>query len=398
MQVSELISRLSPSPTIAIADQARNMIKSGVDVISLGLGEPDFDTPEHIIESAYNAMKAGATRYTAVGGTIELKDAIVSKFKRDNNIIYSREEIIVSTGAKQVLYNVLMATINPGDEVILPAPYWVSYYDMVTLCGGIPVIVDCGADFILKPQALKDAITEKTKWLIFNSPNNPSGVVYSKSNVQDIVNVLSDFKNVSVLCDDIYEHLRYDDVPFYNPLMLDVDLKDRCFVVNGVSKSYSMTGWRLGYGAGPSFIVSAMCKLQSQSTSCASSVSQSAALYALNGDHSFLIERNDIFKRRRDNVVSFLNKCPGIHCRTPGGAFYVFASCENLIGKKTSKGKIIKTDEDFVSYLLSEYRVSAVHGSAFGKAGHFRISYATSDELLAEACERISKACTELSE
>lgn len=398
MELSNLVKKLKPSSTIEIADKAKEMKQAGIDVISLALGEPDFETPEHIAEAACVAIKSGHTKYTPVAGTLELKQQILEKFNSiyKGDFVYSLDQVIVSTGAKQVLYNFFLATINPGDEVIITCPYWVSYVDMVILAGGTPVLVESDDDFILKPEVLEAAITDKTKCFIFNSPCNPSGVCYSESQVRALCEVLVKYENVSILSDDIYEHIVYDEVEFCN-VTIDARLRERTFLVNGVSKAYSMTGWRIGYGLGPSNIIKGMSKLQSQSTSCPSSVSQKAAYEALRGDHEFLLDRNAVFKRRRDIAVKMLNECDGLHCRVPHGAFYAFPSCEGVIGKTTKNGDIIKTDKDFVSYILSKHRVSAVHGSAFGKHGYFRISYATSDELLIEALNRIKQACSELS-
>ena len=395
MELSNFVQKLKPSSTMAIADQANEMKRSGIDVISLALGEPDFDTPEHIVEAACDAVRSGHTRYTPVAGTLELKQLVLDKFNKmyQDGFSYSLDQVIVSTGAKQVLYNFFLATINPGDEVVITSPYWVSYVDMVMLAGGVPIFVESDDDFILQPDVLESAITDKTKCFIFNSPCNPSGVCYSESQVKSLCDVLSRYSNVSILSDDIYEHITYGDVKFCNVAMVDHSLRERTFLVNGVSKAYSMTGWRIGYGVGPSNIIKGMSKLQSQSTSCPSSVSQKAACEALRGGHEFLLSRNAVFERRRDIAVKMLNESEGLECRVPNGAFYVFPSCKGVIGKTTKSGVIIKTDQDFVSYILSEYRVSAVHGSAFGKHGYFRISYATSDELLIEALNRIKQAC-----
>ena len=396
--LSDAIGRIKPSPTIAVSSLARELKAAGNDVIGLGAGEPDFETPENIKKAAIDAINRGETRYTAVDGIPELKQAICAKFKRDNDLDYTPAQISVGTGGKQVLFNALMATLNPGDEVVIPAPYWVSYPDIVMLAGGTPVFADAGQEsgFKLQPEALEAAITDKTKWLIFNSPSNPSGAAYSRSELKALTDVLMKHPQVWVLTDDMYEHLVYDDFEFVTPAQVEPGLYDRTLTMNGVSKAYCMTGWRIGYAGGPESLIKAMSKLQSQSTSNPSSVSQWAAVEGLNGPHDFIPKHNEVFKERRDLVVSMLNQANGISCITPEGAFYVYPSCEGTLGKTTAGGKKLETDEDFVTALLEEEGVAAVQGSAFGLSPHFRISYATSTEALEEACQRIQRFCGSL--
>ena len=391
--VSNSLKRIKPSPTIAVSQKARELKAAGKDVIGLGAGEPDFDTPENIKNAAMDAIKKGETKYTAVDGTPALKKAIVNKFKRENNLEYSTNEITVGTGGKQVIYNALMATLNKGDEVIIPAPYWVSYPDMVLLAGGNPKIVKCNENdgFKLTPKNLKKAITKKTKWLILNSPSNPTGASYTKEEIEALSEVLIKNKNVHILSDDIYEHITYDNFNFFTIAQVS-KLKNRTLTMNGVSKSYAMTGWRIGYAAGPKEIIKAISKIQSQSTSNPSSISQAAAVEALNGTQDFIKERANAFKERRDFVVNSLNNIKGISCLKPSGAFYVFPSCKKLLGKKTK----LKTDKDFVEKLLEEALVAVVQGSAFGLNGYFRISYATSMDNLKKALERIKSFCESL--
>jgi len=391
--VSNSLKRIKPSPTIAVTQKARELKAAGKDVIGLGAGEPDFDTPQNIKEAAIEAINKGHTKYTAVDGTPELKKAIVNKFKRENNLEYSTNEITVGTGGKQVIYNALMATLNKGDEVIIPAPYWVSYPDMVLLAGGKPKIVKCNESdgFKLTPKNLKKTITKKTKWLILNSPSNPTGASYSKNEIESLSEVLIKNKNIHILSDDIYEHITYDNFNFFTIAQVS-KLKNRTLTMNGVSKSYAMTGWRIGYAAGPKEIIKAISKIQSQSTSNPSSISQAAAVEALNGTQDFIKERSDAFRERRDFVVNSLNNIKGINCLKPNGAFYVFPSCKKLLGKKTK----IKTDSDFVEKLLEKANVAVVQGSAFGLDGYFRISYATSMEKLKTAMERIKSFCESL--
>ncbi len=396
--IANRLSRIKPSPTIAVTTKAKELKAAGKDVIGLGAGEPDFDTPDFIKMAAKAAIDAGDTKYTAVDGTPALKDAIIAKFKRDNNLSYERDQITVGTGGKQVLYNALMASVNPGDEVIIPAPFWVSYPDMVLLAEGTPVIVDCpeSNSFKMRAQDLEAAITPKTKWLIFNSPSNPTGAAYTHDELKALTDVLVKYPHVYVMTDDMYEHLVYDGFKFATPAQVEPKLYDRTLTVNGVSKSYAMTGWRIGYAAGPKDLIKAIAKVQSQSTSNPSSISQAAAVAALNGDQSFLAPRNDAFKERRDMVVEMLNAAQGLSCLTPEGAFYVYPSCAGVIGKQTPDGKTITSDEDFVTYLLESEGVACVQGAAFGLSPHFRISYATSPEALTKACTRIQRACAAL--
>ena len=392
--ISDSLKRIKPSPTIAVTQKARELRAAGKDVIGLGAGEPDFDTPDNIKRAAINAIKKGDTKYTAVDGTPNLKKAIVSKFKRENKLKYSTDQITVGTGGKQVLYNTFMATLNKGDEVIIPAPFWVSYPDMVLLAGGKPKIVKCTEQegFKLTPAKLKKAITKKTKWVIINSPSNPTGAGYSKREIQDLAKVLIKNKKTYILSDDIYEHVRYDNFNFFTIAQIS-KLKDRTLTMNGVSKSYAMTGWRIGYAAGPKDIIKAIGKIQSQSTSNPSSISQAAAVEALNGKQGFIKSRANAFKARRNFVVKSLNDIKGINCLNPNGAFYVFPSCKGLLNKKTK----LKTDTDFVQKLLEKENVAVVQGSAFGLDGYFRISYATSMQNLKKAMNRIRSFCESLS-
>ena len=383
---------------MAITDMARELKEAGEDIISLSVGEPDFDTPDNIKAAAIQAIKDGDTNYTNVSGTIALKEAVVTKFKRDNDLDYATNQIIVCSGGKQVLYNAVLATINPGDEVIIPAPYWVSYPDMVYLAGGTPVIVQATADtsFRLRPEDLEGVITPKTKWLIFNSPSNPSGAAYSRDELKALTDVLLRHPHVWVMADDMYEHLVYDDFTFTTPAQVEPALYDRTLTVNGVSKAYCMTGWRIGYAGGPVELIQAMSKLQSQSTSNPSSISQAAAVEGLNGPQDFIAKHNDVFKARRDLVVSMLNQAKGIECLTPDGAFYVYPSVTGCINKNTPDGKKIENDLDFSTALLEAEGVAVVHGAAFGLSPHFRISYATSTESLQDACQRIQRFCASL--
>ena len=383
---------------MAVTARAQELKEAGENIIGLGAGEPDFDTPEHIKAAALEAMKQGQTKYTKVDGTLQLREAICEKFSRDNELIYTPDQINVGVGGKHVMYNALMATLNPGDEVIIPAPFWVSYPDMVLLSGGTPVqLTTAEADgFRLTPDALQDAITPKTKWLILNSPSNPTGTAYGREELVALTEVLVRNPHVWLLSDDIYEKIIYDDYVFTTPAQVAPELYERTLTVNGVSKAYAMTGWRIGFAGGPTQIIKAMAKIQSQSTSNPASISQAAAVAALNGDQSFLEPRNAAFKKRRDMVVSMLNNIEGITCRNPEGAFYVYPSCAGLIGKTTPEGKAIKNDEDFAAYLLEAVGVAVVFGEAFGLGPHFRISYATSDASLREACERIQQACSML--
>ena len=391
--VSNTLKRIKPSPTIAVTTKAKELRAAGKDVIGLGAGEPDFDTPDNIKEAAIEAIKKGDTKYTAVDGTPALKKAIKEKFKRENNLSYDLNQITVGTGGKQVLYNAFMATINKGDEVIIPAPYWVSYPDMILLAGGKPKIVKCNEKdkFKLTPSNLKKAISKKTKWIILNSPSNPTGASYTKSEIKDLAEILKRNKKIYILSDDIYEHITYDNFKFSTIAEIK-ELKDRTLTMNGVSKSYSMTGWRIGYAAGPLEIIKSISKIQSQSTSNPSSISQAAAVEALNGTQDFIQERADSFKERRDFVVNSLNNIKGLSCLKPEGAFYVFPSCKKLLNKKTK----LKTDTHFVQTLLEQANVAVVQGSAFGLPGYFRISYATSMENLKKAMDRIKSFCESL--
>tara|TARA_B100000963_G_scaffold266793_1_gene234971 strand:- start:951 stop:2135 length:1185 start_codon:yes stop_codon:yes gene_type:complete len=391
--VSNSLKRIKPSPTIAVTSKAREMRAAGRDVIGLGAGEPDFDTPDNIKDAAIKAIKNGDTKYTAVDGTPELKKAIQSKFLRENNLEYNLDQISVGTGGKQVLYNCFMATVNKGDEVIIPAPYWVSYPDIVLLAGGVPKIIKCDEknNFKLTPDKLKKAISKKTKWIILNSPSNPTGSAYTKKEIENLSKILIKFKKIYILSDDIYEHITYDNFEFFTIAQIN-SLKERILTMNGVSKSYSMTGWRIGYAGGPKEIIKAMAKIQSQSTSNPTSISQAAAVEALNGTQEFMKDRVRSFKDRRDFVVNSLNNIKGISCLKPEGAFYVFPSCKKLLGKKTK----IKNDTEFVKKLLEIAEVAVVQGSAFGLDGYFRISYATSMENLKKAMTRIKNFCENL--
>src|SRR5579883_45666 len=396
--LSQRLARIKPSPTIAVTQKAAELKAAGRDVIGLGAGEPDFDTPPHIIEAAEAAMRRGETRYTAVDGTPALKAAVCGKFNRENGLDYKPNQITVGTGGKQVLYNALMATLDPGDEVVIPAPYWVSYPDIVALCEATPVAVNCPQNngFKLRPEDLDAAITPRTKWLILNSPSNPTGAAYTAAELKELAAVLLKHPHVWVMTDDMYEHLVYDDFRFATIAAVEPRLYERTLTVNGVSKAYCMTGWRIGYGGGPVPLIKAMATLQSQSTSNPSSISQAAAVAALNGPTDFIPRNNAAFKARRDLVVDMLNKAKGLHCPRPEGAFYVYPSCAGAIGRTTPKGKRIATDSDFVEYLLEAEGVAVVQGAAFGLSPHFRISYATSTEALKEACTRIQRACAAL--
>ena len=391
--VSNSLKRIKPSPTIAVTSKAREMRAAGKDVIGLGAGEPDFDTPDNIKEAAIEAIRKGDTKYTAVDGTPALKKAIQAKFSRENDLSYELDQISVGTGGKQVLYNAFMATINKGDEVIIPAPYWVSYPDIVLLAGGKPKIIKCDEknNFKLTPEKLTKAVSKKTKWIIINSPSNPTGSGYTKDEIIALSKILIKYKNLYILSDDIYEHITYDGFKFFTIAQIE-KLKSRTLTMNGVSKSYSMTGWRIGYAAGPKEIIKAMAKIQSQSTSNPTSISQAAAVEALNGTQDFISERSNSFKERRNFVVDSLNDIKGISCLSPEGAFYVFPNCKKLLNKKTK----LKTDKDFVEKLLEKAEVAVVQGSAFGLDGYFRISYATSMENLKKAMQRIKTFCDSL--
>ena len=397
--VARTLERVKPSPTMAITNKAREMKAAGFDVIGLGAGEPDFDTPDNIKQAAVEAIKRGETKYTAVDGIPELKLAIAEKFQRENGLAYKPAEITVGSGDKQVLYNALLATLDPGDEVIIPSPYWVSYPDIVLLAGAEPVIVEAKLEdgFKLKPEVLDAAITPKTKWCIFNSPSNPTGAAYTREEIRALTDVLLKHEHVWVLSDDIYEHLVYDGFEFTTPAAVEPKLKERTLTLNGVSKAYSMTGWRIGYAGGPAPLIKAIATLQSQSTSNPCSISQWAALEALKGPQAFLKDWVKSFQERRDLVVSMLNQANGIECPTPEGAFYVYPSCAGCIGKTTREGVEIDSDETFATTLLQEEGVAVVHGAAFGLSPFFRISYATGSDALGEACRRIQRFCGNLS-
>ena len=393
--ISHALERVKPSPTITITGKARELKAAGFDVIALGSGEPDFDTPDNVKQAAVAAIQRGETKYTAVDGIPELKRAIASKFERENGLSYKPSEITVGTGGKQVLYNALLATLNPGDEVIIPSPYWVSYPDIVLLSGATPVAVETKLEdgFKLSPQALAAAITPRTKWFIFNSPSNPTGAAYTRDDVKALTDVLLKHENVWVLSDDIYEHLVYDGFAFSTPAQVEPRLKGRTLTMNGVSKAYAMTGWRIGYAGGPEPLIKAISTLQSQSTSNPCSISQWASVEALEGPQDFLKRWVASFQDRRDLVVSMLNQAKGISCPTPEGAFYVYPSCAGVIGRTSRDGKKIETDEDFATALLQEEGVAVVHGAAFGLSPFFRVSYATGIAALEEACRRIQRFC-----
>ena len=396
--LSDTLARVKPSPTIAVTNKARELAAAGRDIIGLGAGEPDFDTPQNIKDAATRAIAAGKTKYTAVDGIPELKAAICAKFLRENHLTYTPAQVSVGTGGKQILYNALVATLNPGDEVIIPAPYWVSYPDMVMLAGGVPVPVVAGieTEFKLTPAQLEAAITPKTKWFIFNSPSNPTGAGYTRAELKALTDVLMRHPHVWVMSDDMYEHLVFDDFEFCSPAEVEPGLYDRTLTCNGVSKAYAMTGWRIGYAAGPVALIKAMGTIQSQSTSNPSSVSQYAALEALTGPQDFLAENRIVFQRRRDLVVSMLNAAKGITCPKPEGAFYVYPDISGCIGKTTASGKVITNDEVFAEALLEETGVAVVFGAAFGLSPNFRVSYATSDAILEKACARIQTFCAGL--
>jgi len=396
--IADRLSAIKPSPTIAVTQKAAELKAAGRDVIGLGAGEPDFDTPEHIKAAAAAAMAAGKTKYTPPAGTLDLRKAIAAKFKRENGLDYTPDQITVGVGGKGVIFNAFMATINPGDEVIIPAPYWVSYPDIALMFGGVPVFVPCAEAHGFKLQAadLEKAITPKTKWLVLNSPSNPTGAAYSRAELKALTDVLLRHPHVWIMSDDMYEHLIYDGFEFTTPVQVEPALKDRTLTMNGVSKAYAMTGWRVGYAAGPLPLIKAINMIQSQSVSHTASISQAAAVEALNGPQDFIPKNAEIFKARRDLVVGLLNQCPGITCRTPEGAFYVYPSCAGVIGKTAPSGKVIGNDGDFVSELLEAEGVAVVQGAAFGLEPHFRISYATSTEALTKACERIKRFCESL--
>ncbi len=396
--IAERLSRIKPSPTTAAQGKFLEMKAAGKDVIGLAAGEPDFPTPEHIKEAAYKAIRENDTKYTAVPGTPALRQAICGKLKRDHGLEYTPGQVVVGSGGKQIIFNAMLATLDAGDEVIVPAPYWVSYPEMVLVADGTPVIVNCPESngFKLQPEDLERAITPKTKWVILNSPSNPTGAGYSYADMRAICDVLLKHPHVWVLTDDMYEKLVYDDFEFHTPAEVEPKLYERTLTMNGVSKAYCMTGWRIGYGAGPQKLITAMSTVQSQSTSSASSISQAAATAALNGPTDFIPKNNTVFKQRRDLIVSMLNQAKGIKCSRPEGAFYVYPSCAGLIGKKTPDGKTIANDTDFANYLLESEGLSVVQGSAFGLGPNFRISYATATDLVEEAGRRIQRACAAL--
>ena len=396
--IADRLKRIKPSMTVGINVKANALRAEGKDVLVLAAGEPDFDTPLNIRKAAVTAMEEGQTRYVPGKGTPALQKAIQSKFLKDNNLNYNLDEIIVGVGGKHIIYNAMMATINSEDEVIIPAPFWVSYPDIVLLAEGKPVIVPCPEDqnFKLTADQLEKSITDKTKWLMLNSPSNPTGSLYSKQELQKLADVLLRYPQVLIMSDDIYEKVIYDDLEFSTIASVEPKLKDRCLTLNGVSKSYCMTGWRLGYCGAPKEIIAAMNKIQSQSTTSTSSISMAASVEALNGSQDFIDEHNQAFVRRRDLVVNLLNQIDGLSCLTPQGAFYVYPSCAGVIGKETPEGKKISNDEDFMSYLLESEGIAGVHGAAFGLSPYFRLSYATSDETLKDACARIKRACEKL--
>lgn len=397
--LAQRLGRIKPSPTIGVSQKAAELKAAGRDVIGLGAGEPDFDTPENIKAAAAAAIALGETKYTAVAGSLALRKAISAKFARENGLDYTPEQITVGCGGKQTIFNALLATLDEGDEVVIPAPYWVSYPDIVLMSEGTPVVVpgDPGRNFKVDPQALDKAITRRTKWLILNSPSNPTGAAYSELELQQLCEVLLAHPHVWVMTDDIYEHVIYDGFRFTTPAQVEPRLYDRTLTINGCSKAYCMTGWRVGWGAGPKPLIAAMNMIQSQSTTHTSSISQAAAVEALNGPQDFIATHNAVFQQRRDMVVDLLNRAAGITCAVPEGAFYVYPSCAGTVGKKTPDGKTIATDEDFVTYLLEAEGVACVQGAAFGLSPYFRISYATATELLEEACRRIQRACAALS-
>jgi len=398
IRVSTALSRVKPSQTIAVTQKARELRAAGKDVIGLGAGEPDFDTPDHVKEAAIDAIRRGETKYTAVDGMPELKEAVAAKFRRDNGLDYGPDEISVAPGGKPIIYNAFAATLDPGDEVLIPAPYWVSYPDMALLAGGEPRFVAAREEdgFKLTADALDAAITPKTRWFVFNSPSNPSGAAYGRDELKALTDVLVRHPHVMILSDDMYEHIVYDGYEFATPAEVEPSLRDRTLTMNGASKAYAMTGWRIGFAGGPAPLIKAMAKLQSQTTSNPCSISQWATVAALNGDHGFLRERNAAFKGRRDATAAALNAADGLSCRIPEGAFYLFPSCEGVLGRTTPKGAKIETDADFCAALIDEALVAAVPGSAFGLAPFFRVSYATSDEALAEAGRRIQAFCASL--
>ena len=396
--IADRLSRIKPSMTVGINVKAKALRDEGKDIIVLAAGEPDFNTPQNIREAAYKAMEDGKTKYVPGKGTPELQRAIQKKFKDDNDLDYDLDEIICGVGGKHIIYNAMMATINPGDEVIITAPFWVSYPDIVLLAEGKPVIVECpeSQNFKLTPEQLEKSITSSTKWLMLNSPSNPTGSVYSYEELKDLAQVLKKYPNVLIMCDDIYEKIIYDEIQFNTLASIEPSLKNRCLTLNGVSKSYCMTGWRLGYCGAPKEIIAGMNKIQSQSTTSTSSITMAAAVEAISGPQDFIIDHNKKFLKRRDLVISKLNNIEGISCQKPDGAFYVYPNCKGIIGKQTPNGNKLSNDEDFMTYLLEDQGVAGVHGSAFGLSPYFRLSYATSDDILEDACNRIKLACEKL--
>ncbi len=396
--IAEKLKLIKPSPTIAVTMKAKELKASGKNVIGLGAGEPDFDTADNVKQAAINAINSGYTGYTAVDGIIELKEAIKNKFKQQNKLDYEISEIIASVGGKQVIYNALMASLNPGDEVIIPAPFWVSYPDITLLCGGVPKIINCSEanNFKLTASQLEDAITDKTKWIIINSPSNPTGSSYTENELKELAIIIEKHPNIMVMSDDIYEHICYDGFTFYTMATIAPKLKERILTINGVSKAYAMTGWRIGYAAGPENLIKAMAKVQSQSTSNPTSIAQYAAVEALNGTQKYVKDRCVAFQKRRDLVLDMIDDIEGISSIKPQGAFYIFASCKDLIGKKTESGELINNSNDFASYLLEDALVAVVPGIAFGMEDYFRISYATSENDLIEAFKRIKESCAKL--
>jgi len=398
IRLSDALARVKPSATIAVTTKSAELKRAGHDVIGLGAGEPDFDTPDNIKDAAIEAIRAGKTKYTPADGIPELKEAICAKFARENGLTYKPSQVHVAPGGKPVIYNALLATLNPGDEVIVPAPYWVSYPEMVLMAGGEPVIAPCGpnSNYKLTPEALEAVITPRTRWIILNSPSNPTGAAYTKAELRGLADVLLRHPHVWILTDDMYEHLVYDDFEYWTIAQVEPALYDRTLTMNGVSKAYAMTGWRIGYAAGPEKLIKAMGKVISQTTSNPCSISQYAALEALNGPQDFMAERRAVYQQRRDMVVAGLNTCAGLHCPTPEGAFYVYPSCAGVIGKTAPSGNVIRTDEDFATELLETEKVAVVFGAAFGMSPAFRISYATSTEALTEALIRIKRFCAAL--
>jgi aspartate aminotransferase len=398
LRIAERLHRIKPSPSSMAGQRARELRATGRDIVGLTSGEPDFSTPDNVVEAAIRAMREGKTKYTDVGGTPELRQAVTEKFRRENGLEYAPTEVIVGAGGKQVIFNALVCTLERGDEVIVPTPYWVSYPDITLLADGTPVYVECTAasGFKLQPADLERAITPRTRWLMLNAPNNPSGAAYSRSEMRALTDVLMRHPHVWVMTDDIYEHILYDGREFVTPAQVEPALKERTLTINGVSKAYAMTGWRIGYGAGPAELIKPMVKLQSQSTSNPSSIAQAAAVEALRGPQGYIAERTAIFQQRRDVVVQQLNAIPGVTCHVPEGAFYVFPSCQQLLGRKTPEGKTLESSNDFVMYLLDSEGLAVLQGEAYGVPGHFRISIATSMDAIEEGCRRLARACAAL--